>query len=69
MALLRRMSGRDPDEEHRSSTPLELLFDLTFVIAVAQAGTQLRHALAVGQATPWHPEHITERNPSRPPSA
>jgi low temperature requirement protein LtrA len=50
MALLRRMSGRDPEEEHRSSTPLELLFDLTFVVAVAQAGTQLRHALAVGQA-------------------
>jgi low temperature requirement protein LtrA len=49
VAFLRRMSGRDPDEAHRASTPLELLFDLTFVVAVAAAGTQLRHALADGQ--------------------
>ena len=27
------MSGRDPHEEHRAATPLELLFDLTFVVA------------------------------------
>lgn len=46
----RRMTGRDPDEWHRASTPLELLFDLTFVVAVAQAGTQLHHALAAGHA-------------------
>ncbi|HEX8006714.1 MAG TPA: low temperature requirement protein A [Trebonia sp.] len=46
---LRRMSGRDPDEEGRASTPLELLFDLTFVVAVAQAATQLQHMLARGQ--------------------
>lgn len=44
------MSGRDPDEEGRASTPLELLFDLTFVVAVAQAATQLHRALAQGQA-------------------
>jgi len=43
---LRRMSGRDPDEAHRASTPLELLFDLTFVIAVARAASQLHEALA-----------------------
>jgi hypothetical protein len=30
---LRRMSGRDPHQPHRVATPLELLFDLTFVIA------------------------------------
>src|SRR5580693_3334607 len=47
---LRRMSGRDPGETHRASTPLELLFDLTFVVAVAQAASQLRHALADGQS-------------------
>jgi low temperature requirement protein LtrA len=47
---LRRVSGRDPGEEHRASTPLELLFDLTFVVAVTQAATQLQHALAHGQA-------------------
>ena len=44
------MSGRDPGEEHRGSTPLELLFDLTFVVAVARAGIELRDALAQGHA-------------------
>jgi low temperature requirement protein LtrA len=45
---LRRMSGRDPGERHRASTPLELLFDLTFVVAVARAAAELHHALAEG---------------------
>jgi low temperature requirement protein LtrA len=44
------MSGRDPGEAHRASTPLELLFDLTFVVAVARAGIELRDALALGHA-------------------
>jgi low temperature requirement protein LtrA len=39
---LRRMSGRDPLEEHRAVTPLELLYDLTFVVAFGQASDQLR---------------------------
>jgi low temperature requirement protein LtrA len=42
------MRGRDPGEEHRASTPLELLFDLTFAAAVSQAAAQLHHALAEG---------------------
>lgn len=45
---LRRMTARSRGEEHRASTPLELLFDLCFVVAVAQAGLQLVHALAEG---------------------
>ena len=40
------MSGRDPAETHRASTPLELLFDLCFVVAVAQAAIVLHHDLA-----------------------
>jgi low temperature requirement protein LtrA len=44
------MSGRDPAQENRVSTPLELLFDLTFVVAVARAGFELRDALALGHA-------------------
>jgi low temperature requirement protein LtrA len=44
------MSGRDPSEAHRASTPLELLFDLTFVVAVARTGIELRNALAQGLA-------------------
>jgi low temperature requirement protein LtrA len=46
---LRRMVGRDPGEEHRASTPLELLFDLCFVVAVAAASAQLHHGIADGQ--------------------
>ncbi|WP_432091894.1 low temperature requirement protein A [Streptomyces sp. NRRL F-5630] len=44
--LRRVMRGRDPGERHRASTPLELLFDLTFVVAVSQAASGLHHALA-----------------------
>ena len=39
------MRRRDPDEQHRSSTPLELLFDLTFVVAVATVAAELAHDL------------------------
>jgi len=42
------MSGRDPHEPHRVATPLELLFDLTFVIAFGSAASELAHALATG---------------------
>ena len=42
------MSGRDPHESGRASTPLELLFDLTFVIAIGEAASQLAHFLAAG---------------------
>ncbi|WP_127793036.1 low temperature requirement protein A [Agromyces sp. LHK192] len=49
---LRRMTGRDPDEPHRAATPLELLFDLMFVVAFGQAGTQTAHLLELGHWTP-----------------
>ncbi len=42
------MIGRDPDERHRTATPLELLFDLTFVVAYGVAANELAHALAEG---------------------
>lgn len=42
----RRMIGRDVHESHRVSTPLELLFGLTFVVAIAAAASQLHHAAA-----------------------
>jgi low temperature requirement protein LtrA len=44
----RRMGGRDRHETHRGATPLELLFDLTFVISFGLAASQLAHALAEG---------------------
>jgi low temperature requirement protein LtrA len=43
------MRGRNPDEEHRASTPLELFFDLCFVVAVSAAAAALHHALAAGR--------------------
>lgn len=41
-----RMGGRDPHEKHRQATPLELFFDLTFVIAFGVAGSQFAHHIA-----------------------
>ncbi|MFF4743771.1 low temperature requirement protein A [Streptomyces sp. NPDC001268] len=43
---LRHMHARRRDEAHRTATPLELFFDLCFVVAVGQAGVQLVHAIA-----------------------
>jgi low temperature requirement protein LtrA len=48
VALRTRMHARDTAEKHRVSSPLELLFDLTFVVAIAQLTAQLAHALAQG---------------------
>jgi low temperature requirement protein LtrA len=39
------MRARGMHEVHRVSTPLELFFDLCFVVAVSQAASQLHHAL------------------------
>ncbi len=45
---LRRMRPRDPGEAHRASTPLELFFDLVFVVAVSLAAVELAHELEEG---------------------
>lgn len=39
------MIPRDPLEQGRTATPLELFFDLCFVVAIAQAAAQLHHAV------------------------
>ncbi len=44
------MIGRDPAQSHRAASPLELLFDLTFVVAIAQAASGLHHGLVDGHA-------------------
>ncbi|KHK98647.1 membrane protein [Microbacterium mangrovi] len=46
---LTRMVGRDPNEAHRASTPLELIFDLTFAVAFAQVSSQTAHYLEAGE--------------------
>src|SRR5213593_3950964 len=43
------MSGRDPHEEHRVATPLELLFDLTFATCFSFAASQFATELAAGR--------------------
>jgi low temperature requirement protein LtrA len=40
------MAARSPHESHRVATPLELFFDLVFVVAIAQAANGLHHAVA-----------------------
>ena len=42
---LRPMLPRDPEEAHRAATPLELCFDLCFVVALALAADNLHHAI------------------------
>lgn len=42
------MVGRDPQEAHRTATPLELLYDLTLVVAFSQASSQMAHLLELG---------------------
>jgi low temperature requirement protein LtrA len=44
----RRVTGRDPLEAHRSATPLELLYDLTMVVAIGTAADELAHYVADG---------------------
>ena len=42
------MTGRDPHEPHRAATSLELLYDLTFVVAFGAAGNEAAHYVAEG---------------------
>jgi low temperature requirement protein LtrA len=49
---VRPMTGRDPSERGRSTTPLELLYDLTYVVAFAAASDQLAEQLSRGDIWP-----------------
>jgi len=44
------MTARPIDEPHRASSQLELLFDLTFVVAVAAVTAEFAHSIAEGHA-------------------
>ena len=46
MAVRRPLVPRDTGEHHRAATPLELLFDLVFVVAIASNAAQLHHGLS-----------------------
>lgn len=45
---LARCLPRDPNEPHRAASPLELLYDLTLVVAFSVAGAQFAHLVAAG---------------------
>lgn len=49
---LRPMSGNDPHDRSRRSTPLELLYDLVYVIAFGRAAEELAHQLTHGEPGP-----------------
>jgi len=44
------MTARSPDEPHRASTPLELFFDLVFVVAIGQVASAFHHAIVADHA-------------------
>ncbi|MEQ3552926.1 low temperature requirement protein A [Pseudonocardia nematodicida] len=46
---LRPMSPRDPAERHRVASPLELFFDLVFVVAVSLSSASLHHTETGGE--------------------
>ena len=49
ISIRTRMAARDSDEVNRASSPLELLFDLTFVVAVAQLAHELGTYIEAGR--------------------
>ncbi len=51
-SILRPLAPRDPHEQHRTASPLELFTDLCYVVAVAQAALSLHHEISEG-----HPGH------------
>ena len=44
--LINPIISRDVDEVHRSATPLELFYDLIYVIAIASLAAELHHAIS-----------------------
>lgn len=46
---LRRLTGRDPHEPGRVANTLELLYDLTYVVAFSIAGSQFAHMASNGE--------------------
>jgi low temperature requirement protein LtrA len=46
LPLRAHLRPRSPHEAHRAATPLELFFDLVFVVAIAQAAAGLHHAIS-----------------------
>ena len=45
---IKKLTGRDIHEQHRVSTPLELLFDLTFVVAISISSAAMHNKFSEG---------------------
>ncbi len=56
--FLRPLHPRDAADSHRAATPLELLFDLVSVIAIASAALGLHHAVAEAHAAEGIPRFL-----------
>ncbi|MER5556121.1 hypothetical protein ABT001_31365 [Streptomyces sp. NPDC002793] len=52
------MTGRDPEEHGRTASPMVLLFDLTFVVAVGTAAFQFAEMVAEGRYNPFFAEDL-----------
>jgi len=52
------MLPRDADEEGRSAAPLELFFDLVFIVAISIAASELHHSLAEGNIASGLPAYL-----------
>lgn len=48
--ILRPLGPRDPHEQHRVASPLELFTDLCYVVAIAQGAVALHHQIVEGDA-------------------
>ena len=48
VVLIRPILLRDPNEEGRTSTTLELFFDLVFVVTISTIASQWHHAVTAG---------------------
>ncbi|WP_246186677.1 low temperature requirement protein A [Microlunatus speluncae] len=46
LPIIRALRPRDPAESHRAASPLELLTDLCFVVAIAQAAAEFHHHIS-----------------------
>lgn len=56
--VLRHMRARDPHQDHRVSTQLELLFDLVIVIGVAALTAAFHHAISGGHGLEMLPNFV-----------
>lgn len=56
--LLQKMRARDPHQEHRVSTQLELLFDLVIVIGIAALTAAFHHAISAGHGVEMLPNFV-----------